>query len=125
MKLAQWLEKQKIDRVIYPGLESFPQYELATNQQLTPDGNPIFGSIISIDLGSVQARDKFLSKLNVFLLAESLGGVESLISNPFNMTHGDVPEERKIDLSITEGLIRLSVGIEDFSDLKNDLMNAL
>ena len=125
MKLAQWLEKQDLDRVIYPGLASFPQHDLAAKQQLTPDGKPIFGSIISIDLGTIQARDNFLSKLNVFLLAESLGGVESLISNPFNMTHGDVPEDKKLAMSITEGLIRLSIGIEDFSDLKNDLQQAL
>jgi len=111
--------------VIYPGLASFPQHDLAAKQQLTPDGKPIFGSIISIDLGTIQARDNFLAKLNIFLLAESLGGVESLISNPFNMTHGDVPEDKKLTMSITEGLIRLSIGIEDFSDLKNDLQQAL
>ena len=125
MKLAQWLEKQDLDRVIYPGLASFPQHDLAAKQQLTPDGKPIFGSIISIDLGTIQARDNFLAKLNVFFLAESLGGVESLISNPFNMTHGDVPKDKKLAMSITEGLIRLSIGIEDFSDLKNDLQQAL
>ena len=125
MKLAQWLEKQDLDRVIYPGLASFPQHDLAAKQQLTPDGKPIFGSIISIDLGTIQARDNFLAKLDVFFLAESLGGVESLISNPFNMTHGDVPEDKKLAMSITEGLIRLSIGIEDFSDLKNDLQQAL
>ena len=125
MKLAQWLEKQDLDRVIYPGLASFPQHDLAAKQQLTPDGKPIFGSIISIDLGTIQARDNFLAKLNLFFLAESLGGVESLISNPFNMTHGEVPEDKKLAMSITEGLIRLSIGIEDFSDLKNDLQQAL
>jgi len=125
MKLAQWLEKQDLDRVIYPGLASFPQHDLAAKQQLTPDGKPIFGSIISIDLGTIQARDNFLAKLNIFFLAESLGGVESLISNPFNMTHGEVPEDKKLAMSITEGLIRLSIGIEDFSDLKNDLQQAL
>ena len=125
MKLAQWLEKQDLDRVIYPGLASFPQHDLAAKQQLTPDGKPIFGSIISIDLGTIQARDNFLAKLDIFFLAESLGGVESLISNPFNMTHGEVPEDKKLAMSITEGLIRLSIGIEDFSDLKNDLQQAL
>ena len=125
MKLAQWLEKQDLDRVIYPGLASFPQHDLAAKQQLTPDGKPIFGSIISIDFGTIQARDNFLAKLNIFFLAESLGGVESLISNPFNMTHGEVPEDKKLAMSITEGLIRLSIGIEDFSDLKNDLQQAL
>ena len=125
LKLAQWLETLKIERVIYPGLESFEKYELATKQQLTPQGEPIYGSLISIDLGSAKARDRFLSCLNVFSLAESLGGVESLISNPFNMTHGDVPPDRKLAMSITEGLIRLSIGIEDFKDLKNDIEQAL
>jgi len=81
--------------------------------------------LISLDLGSIEARDSFLNKLNIFSLAESLGGIESLISNPFNMTHGDVPTDRKLAMSITEGLIRLSIGIEDYSDLKDDIEQAL
>jgi len=123
--LAHWLDKKKIDRVIYPGLNSFPQHDLATQQQRTPDGEPIYGSIISIDLGSIEYRDSFLSKLKIFSLAESLGGVESLISNPFYMTHGSIPNDRKLSMSITEGLIRISVGIEDVIDLRNDLEQAL
>ena len=73
IKLAQWLEKQDLDRVIYPGLASFPQHDLAAKQQLTPDGKPIFGSIISIDLGTIQARDNFLAKLNVFFFSRKFG----------------------------------------------------
>ena len=123
--LAKWLEGKNLDRVIYPGLKSFPQYALAKQQQQTPDGQPIFGSIISIDLGSIEYRDSFLSKLKIFSLAESLGGVESLICNPFHMTHGSISVHRKLSMSITEGLIRISVGIEDVIDLQNDLEQAL
>lgn len=123
--LAKWLESKNLNRVIYPGLESFPQFALAKRQQQTPDGQSIYGSMISIDLGSVEYRDSFLSKLKIFALAESLGGVESLISNPFHMTHGSVPGDRKLSMSITEGLIRISVGIEDVIDLQNDLEQAL
>ncbi|MFQ6676997.1 MAG: trans-sulfuration enzyme family protein [Fidelibacterota bacterium] len=123
--LAKWLEKKNIDRVIYPGLESFPQHGLAKQQQRTPDGQTIFGSMISIDLGSIKYRDSFLSKLKIFSLAESLGGVESLISNPFHMTHGTISIDRKLLMDITEGLIRVSVGIEDEIDLRNDLEQAL
>jgi len=81
--------------------------------------------MITIDMGSIEYRDSFLSKLKVFSLAESLGGVESLISNPFHMTHGSIPVDQKLSMSITEGLIRISVGIEDIIDLKNDLKQAL
>lgn len=123
--LAKWLEGKNLNRVIYPGLKSFPQYALAKQQQQTPDGQSIFGSIISIDLGSIEYRDSFLSKLKIFSLAESLGGVESLICNPFHMTHGSIPNDRKLSMSITEGLIRISVGIEDVIDLQNDLEQAL
>jgi cystathionine beta-lyase/cystathionine gamma-synthase len=98
---------------------------LASEQQLNPDGEPVYGSIILIDLETIQRRDKFLSLLNVFTLAESLGGVESLASNPFHMTHGSVPEKDKIEMGLTETIIRLSIGIEDSSDLINDLDNAL
>jgi cystathionine gamma-lyase/homocysteine desulfhydrase len=76
-------------------------------------------------LGSIEYRDSFLSKLKIFSLAESLGGVESLICNPFHMTHGSIPDDRKLSMSITEGLIRISVGIEDVIDLQNDLEQAL
>jgi len=125
-KLAQWLSKQKsIDRIIYPGLKSHPQNEIAKRQQLTPNGNIIYGNMISIDLGNEESRDTFLNHLELFTLAESLGGVESLACVPFNMTHAAVPIETKLEMGITESLIRLSIGIEDFEDLKSDLSKAL
>ena len=125
-KLAQWLSKQKsIDRIIYPGLKSHPQNEIAKRQQLTPNGNIIYGNMISIDLGNEESRDTFLNHLELFTLAESLGGVESLVCVPFNMTHAAVPIETKLEMGITESLIRLSIGIEDFEDIKSDLRKAL
>ena len=125
-KLADWLNKQKrIDRIIYPGLKSHPQNEIATRQQRTPNGDIIYGNMISIDLGNTQSRDSFLNHLEVFTLAESLGGVESLVCVPFDMTHAAVPVETKLEMGITESLIRLSIGIEDFEDIKSDLSNAL
>ena len=125
-KLAQWLSKQKsIDRIIYPGLKSHPQNEIAKRQQLTPNGDIIYGNMISIDLGNTQLRDTLLNHLELFTLAESLGGVESLACVPFNMTHAAVPIETKLEMGITESLIRLSIGIENFEDLKSDLSKAL
>jgi cystathionine gamma-lyase/homocysteine desulfhydrase len=81
--------------------------------------------MISIDIGSIDARDRFLERLEVFTLAESLGGVESLVCVPYNMTHAAIPEDVKLEMGITETLIRLSIGIEDVADLKADLKNAL
>ena len=125
-KLAQWLSKQEsIDRIIYQGLKSHPQNEIAKRQQLTPNGDIIYGNMISIDLGNTQLRDTFLNHLELFTLAESLGGVESLACVPFNMTHAAVPIETKLEMGITESLIRLSIGIENFEDLKSDLSKAL
>lgn len=125
-KIARFLaDRKEFSRVIYPGLESHPQHALAVEQQQTPEGNPFFGSIISIEFHERQKRDLFLKKLTLFKLAESLGGVESLISNPYVMTHGAVPEKDKQALGITQELIRLSVGIEAVDDLLSDLENAL
>ena len=125
-KLADWLNKQEsIDHIIYPGLKSHPQNEIATRQQRAPNGDIIYGNMISIDLGNTQSRDSFLNHLEVFTLAESLGGVESLVCVPFNMTHAAVPVETKLEMGITESLIRLSIGIEDFEDIKSDLRKAL
>ncbi|MEO2159918.1 MAG: PLP-dependent aspartate aminotransferase family protein, partial [bacterium] len=126
MELAHRLESHpSIQSIMYPGLESHPQYELAKSQQLNSDGVPIFGSIISMELGSVEARNHFLSKIQLFTLAESLGGVESLVCVPFGMTHGSVPVEIKNEIGLTECLIRLSVGIEHIEDLYADISQAL
>lgn len=118
--LAEWLEgHEQVERVLYPGLESHPQHELACRQQRG------FGGMISFNLrGDLDAARRFLSACQVFTLAESLGGVESLIEHPAIMTHASVPPERRQALGIDDGFIRLSVGIEDLSDLRADLERA-
>jgi cystathionine gamma-lyase len=118
--LAGWLVKHaQVERVIYPGLESHPQHALALRQQSG------FGGMISFDLrGGIEAARRFLRECRVFTLAESLGGVESLIEHPAIMTHASVPADRRQALGISDGLIRLSVGIEDLDDLRGDLERA-
>lgn len=121
MQLAQWLQTHpKIDKVIYPGLESHPQHALAARQM---DG---FGGIISIVLkGGMDEARVMLERCELFALAESLGGVESLINHPAIMTHASVPAEIRAGLGMTDSLIRLSVGVEDVADLRADLEYAL
>ncbi|WP_223067381.1 bifunctional cystathionine gamma-lyase/homocysteine desulfhydrase [Paenibacillus caui] len=108
-----------VKKVYYPGLPSHPQHELAARQA----GG--FGGMISFDAGSAAKAEEVLSKVNYFSLAESLGAVESLISVPARMTHASIPAERRAELGITDGLIRISVGIEDQEDLIEDLKSAL
>ena len=117
LALAQWLEAHpKVARVHYPGLESHPQYALARRQMRGG------GGMISIDLKSDLAGSRrFLEKVHLFALAESLGGVESLIEHPAIMTHASIPAEQRAALGINDTLIRLSVGIEALDDLKADL----
>ena len=111
---------KKIDNVIYPGLDSHPQHELAMKQM---NG---FGGIISIEIsGGLDASRKFLERTKIFSLAESLGGVESLIEHPALMTHASISEEVREKIGISDGLIRLSVGIESIEDLIDDLNQAL
>ena len=121
LELAQWLERQpKVNKVYYPGLESHPQHALAKRQM---NG---FGGIISIDLKTdLPGARRFLERCEVFALAESLGGVESLIEHPALMTHATIPAPQRAKLGIGDGLIRLSVGIEHIDDLRRDLQNAL
>lgn len=121
LQLATWLEQQpQVARVYYPGLESHPQHALAKQQMKG------FGGMISMDLaGGLPAAKAFLTACRLFTLAESLGGVESLIEHPAIMTHAAVPAERRAELGITDGLIRLSVGIESVADLQQDLAQAL
>ena len=122
MKIAEWLYKKNYTKkLLYPGLDSHPQFSLAAKQQLNPNGERIFGNMISFDIGSEEKRDNFLERLEIFSLAESLGGVESLVCVPYDMTHAAVPEESKLEMGITKSLIRLSIGIEDCSDLIDDL----
>ena len=125
-EIAKRLQKSEIiDSVIYPGLESHTQHEIAIKQQVAPDGSPIFGSMISIRCGTVERRDRFLSKLRLFTLAESLGGVESLVCVPYEMTHAAVPEDSKESMGLTKDLVRLSIGIEHVDDLYDDIISSL
>ena len=125
-EIAKRLQKSGIiDSVIYPGLESHNQHEIAVKQQVAPDGSPIFGSMISIKCGTVDRRDRFLSKLRLFTLAESLGGVESLVCVPYEMTHAAVPEDSKKSMGLTKDLVRLSIGIEHVDDLYDDIISSL
>ena len=118
-RVAEWLAaKVGAENVIYPGLPSHPQHELAKRQMSG------FGGMISVETKDKSRANQILSKARVFSLAESLGGVESLISHPASMTHASVPIERRTQLGITEGLIRLSCGVEDIDDLLGDLENA-
>ena len=126
LELAKWLSTlTNIHKTIYPGLKSHPQHDIATKQQLSPNGDVVYGAMLSIDVGNVNTRDEFLKKIEIFQLAESLGSVESLVCIPYFMTHAAVPESTKLEMGITESLIRLSIGIEDLSDLRTDLADAL
>jgi cystathionine beta-lyase/cystathionine gamma-synthase len=117
--IAKYLaEKMGEDKVIYPGLSSHPQHELAKKQMKG------FGGMISVELGTKERANQVLKKFRVFSLAESLGGVESLISHPASMTHASVEIERRAQLGITEGLVRLSCGVEELDDLMADVEQA-
>jgi cystathionine gamma-lyase len=119
--IADFLEGHpKVDTTIYPGLSSHPQHQLASRQMKD------FGAMVSFSLknNSIEAASKFMSNTKVFTLAESLGGVESLISHPASMTHGSIPKEVREAAGLKDSLIRLSVGIEDAEDLTDDLKNS-
>jgi cystathionine beta-lyase/cystathionine gamma-synthase len=109
----------KVQKILYPGLETHPQHELARRQQKG------FGSMMTLELGSREAVNRFLRSLTIFLNAESLGGVESLASHSATSTHAALSEEQRLKIGITQGLVRLSVGIEDKDDLIGDLAQAL
>ena len=118
--IAKFLaERLGEDKVLYPGLPSHPQHELARRQMSG------FGGMISIELGGKARAGEVLKKVRVFSLAESLGGVESLISHPSSMTHASVEPERRAELGLSDGLVRLSCGVEDVKDLIADLDQAL
>jgi len=119
-RIAEFLENHPaVGRVYYPGLPSHPQYDLARSQMRG------FTGMISMDLGSIDRARKVVERTHIFTLAESLGGVESLIGHPALQTHAAVPKERREAMGITDGLVRLSVGIEDVEDLIADLDQAL
>jgi len=118
--VAAWLTEQpKVKKVFYPGLSSHPGHAVAARQMSG------FGGMISFDLGSIEAVKRFLDRVVVCALGESLGGVESLISHPASMTHASVEPEERLRRGITPGLVRVSVGIEDLEDILQDLANAL
>lgn len=120
MAIAQFLEAHpKVKRVLYPGLLSHPQHEIAQRQQRG------FGAMITFDLGSLDAARTLLNHVHLCSLAESLGGVETLISHPSSMTHSSMPPEVRKENGITDGMVRVSVGIEDVEDLVGDLDQAL
>ena len=126
MHIAQWLEKHpKVERVVYPGLASHAQHDVA-KKQMQLAGKPAFGGMITIFIrGGLAESRRFLENVHMFALAESLGGVESLIEHPAIMTHASVPAESRKALGISDNLVRLSVGIEHQQDLINDLEKAL
>jgi cystathionine gamma-lyase/homocysteine desulfhydrase len=112
-------ENGAVKKVFYPGIESHPNHEIAKKQARG------FGGMISFDVGSGENADNLLRKIKYFTLAESLGAIESLISVPARMTHASIPADRRAELGITDGLVRISVGIEDAEDLIEDLAQAL
>ncbi|HMS44966.1 MAG TPA: PLP-dependent transferase, partial [Alphaproteobacteria bacterium] len=119
--IAEWLNRHPtIKHVVYPGLASHPQHNLAKRQM------NLFGGMIVADIrGGLEPAKKFLERCQLFALAESLGGVESLIEHPAIMTHASIPATRRAELGISDGLVRLSVGIENVDDLIADLDQAL
>ncbi|GBD32380.1 MAG: cystathionine beta-lyase [Gemmatimonadales bacterium] len=118
--LAEWLKNHPVvKKVYYPGLPEHEQYELACRQMTG------FGGMISFDVGSAERARRVVESTRIFALAESLGGVESLIGHPASMTHASVPKELREAMGLTDGLVRLSVGIEDVDDLREDLDQAL
>jgi cystathionine beta-lyase/cystathionine gamma-synthase len=120
MLVAKWLQRQKrVKKVYYPGLPSHPQHALARRQMKD------FGGMISFDLGSLSGAKKFLKRVRLCALAESLGGVETLISHPVTMTHASIPPEQRQRIGVTDGLVRISVGLEDVEDIIADLKQAL
>jgi cystathionine gamma-lyase/cystathionine beta-lyase/cystathionine gamma-lyase/homocysteine desulfhydrase len=120
LALAEFLAShRKVQQVHYPGLPTHPQHDLARRQMRG------FGGLISFELGTRDKAAAVLNHVQLMALAESLGGVETLISHPATMTHASVPPERRQQIGITDGLVRVSAGIEDVDDLKEDLDQAL
>jgi cystathionine beta-lyase/cystathionine gamma-synthase len=120
LQVARWLARQRgVKKIYYPGLPSHPQHKLAKKQMKN------FGGMIAFDLGSLSTAKRFLKKVRLCALAESLGGVETLISHPATMTHATIPPEVRRRIGVTDGLVRISVGLEDVEDIIGDLRQAL
>jgi cystathionine beta-lyase/cystathionine gamma-synthase len=119
-KIAELLAGHaKVQRVLYPGLPDHPGHDLHKAQASG------FGAMITFDVGGFAAAKRLLDRVEVMALAESLGGVESLISHPASMTHASVPPEQRANIGLTDGMVRISVGLEDLDDLTGDLEQAL
>jgi cystathionine gamma-synthase/cystathionine gamma-lyase/cystathionine beta-lyase len=120
-RIAAWLSAQpRVRKVFYPGLPGHPGHDIARGQMRR------FGGMVSFDLDAdLETARRFASSTRLFALAESLGGVESLIDHPVSMTHGSIPREERLRSGFTDGLLRLSVGLEDADDLSADLEQAL
>jgi len=125
MTVAKWLEQHpKVEKVTYPGLPSHPQHEIVKRNKAKDDGR--FGGMLAFYVkGDINMADRFLRALKLIILAESLGGVESLIEHPAIMTHSSVAPETRAKLGIADNFIRMSTGIENVNDLIEDLKNAL
>jgi cystathionine beta-lyase/cystathionine gamma-synthase len=120
LALANYLSKHpKVRAVLYPGLPTHPQHELAKRQMTG------FGGMLTFDAGTFEAARSVCNRVRLMALAESLGGVETLISHPASMTHASVPPERRAAIGLTDSLVRISAGIEDPADLIDDLAQAL
>jgi cystathionine beta-lyase/cystathionine gamma-synthase len=120
LALAEFLASHpKVERVFYPGLTTHPQHDLARRQMQG------FGGMLSFDVGSFEGARRVLNRVRLMALAESLGGVETLISHPASMTHASVPPERRKAIGLTDSLVRISAGIEDSQDLIDDIEQAL
>jgi len=120
MQVAEWLSKHpRVRRTYYPGLTDHPQHTLAKTQMCG------FGGMISFELGSLEAAASFLKRIRLCALAESLGGVETIITHPASMTHAAIPPPLRQQVGVTDGLVRISVGLEDVEDILEDLETAL
>jgi cystathionine gamma-lyase len=119
-RLAKWLVGKKgVDKVYYPGLESHPNHAIAKKQMRN------FGGMVSVTFSTAEIARRFMTRTKLFSLAESLGGVESLVNHPVTMTHGSIPKEIRDARGVVDSLVRLSVGIEDYADLEEDLRQAM
>ena len=126
MRIAEYFESNdQIVKTIYPGLASHPQHDIARKQQVNPHGEILFGSMVSVVFDTKDSLNHFITNIKLFSLAESLGGVESLMSVPYFMTHADVPKDVKAEMDLVPELLRLAVGIEHIDDLISDIEGAL
>jgi len=131
MNVAEFLENHsKVKKVYYPGLKSHPHYNIAKKQMITTDGNNGYSSVISFELkggikAGVRMMDYIASNSDIVTLMVSLGAVDTLIQHPAGMTHANIPKEEREEKNITDGLVRISVGIEDYVDIESDLVDSL